>query len=230
MTGATHDGPTPRIHQRVLGAVRRLPGLARIEARLRGWLLRRNLRRLNDVVAGTPLGGRYWIFSGVLLGWAREGRLLAHDFRDVDLAYDGADHDRFLAAVPAIVQAGFRPAFRYRSNDGTTTEHSFLRHGARFEFFRLTRQGDQYRYYVYGEDPDRDEGHVELVGALPAQPLEPIQFLGRTWLKPLDHEKELQVMYGDWRTPDPSWSFLHDQAIVERHPWHDTDSHWDADA
>ena len=90
-------------------------------------------------------------------------RVLRADFRDVDLAYDADDHDRFLAAVPAIVGAGFTPAFRYRSNDGTVTEHSFIRQDAKFEFFRLTRQDDQYRYHLYGKDPDRDDGYVELI-------------------------------------------------------------------
>jgi len=229
MSATTSREPAPRVRQRVLPALRRLPGLARAEVRFRGWLLRRNLRRLNDVVARTPLAGRYWIFCGVLLGWAREGKLLAHDFRDADLAYDDADHDRFLAAVPAIVEAGFTPAFRFRSNDGEVTEHSFVRQGAKFEFFRLARRDDQYRYYVYARDPEREGGHLELLGAVPAQPLEPIEFLDRTWLKPVDHELELHAMYGDWRTPDPGWSFLDDRAIIDRRVWHETDYDWDYD-
>lgn len=197
-------------------------------------MLGRNLRRLHDALEQTPFAGRYWLFCGALLGWAREGRLLAHDFRDVDLAYDAVDHDQFLAAIPAILAAGFRPAFRYRSNDGTITEHSFFRQGAKFEFFRLTRVDDQYRYHVYGsERDDEDEGEgeqLELVGALPAQPREPIKFLGRTWLKSADHGLELETMYGDWRTPDPGWSFLDDRAVVERLPWRSTSYRWDGES
>src|SRR5689334_2771579 len=46
-----------------------------------------DLRLLNDVLAATEFGPRYWVWGGMLLGWAREGRLIAHDIGDADFAY-----------------------------------------------------------------------------------------------------------------------------------------------
>jgi hypothetical protein len=213
--------------QPTLRALRVIPGFATAERAPRSWLQRRDLRRLNDVLARTPLAGRYQLFGGVLLGWAREGRPLPHDFRDADFAYDAADDDRFAAAIPELQRAGFRRLFRFRSNDGEFSEHTFLRRGAKFEFFRFTRRDNHYRYHVFASDPEDEGRFIEMIGEIPAQPLEPVEFLGRTWLKPADHEAELEAIYGDWRTPDPEWSFLDDRAIVERRPWKYPDYQWD---
>lgn len=213
--------------QRTLRVLRVIPGFATAERRPRSWLQRRDLQRLNDALARTPLADRYWLFGGVLLGWAREGRLLAHDFRDADFAYDAIDDDRFAAAVPELQRAGFERLFRFRSNDGEITEHTFRRSGAKFDFFRLNRRDSHYRYHVFASEPHREERFIELIGEIPAQPLEPVEFLGRTWLKPTDHEAELEAIYGDWRTPNPKWSFLNDHAIVERQTWKYPSYRWE---
>jgi hypothetical protein len=129
--------------------------------------------------------------------------------------------------VPTLVEAGYKPLFRYRGNDGQVTEHSFQRWGAKIEFFRMTHCDDNFRYHVYAVDPNDEHRHVELLAMIPAQPMEPIEFLGRRWLKPADHERELEAVYGDWRTPDPHWSFLDDRAIVERRVWEHSNTNWD---
>lgn len=200
----------------VLRAMRAVPGFGVIEPRLLSHIQKRNLQRLNDVLARTPLDGHYWLFSGVLLGWAREGRLLIHDYDDADFAYDANDDDRFAASVPDLVRAGFEPLHRFRSNDGEFTEHSFQLDLAKFEFFRFTRHESCYQYHVYGWDPHDRTRFVEMTAQIAAQRRERIKFLGRTWLKPADHEAELTAIYGEWRTPDQSWSYLNDNAIVER--------------
>src|SRR5688500_4973529 len=84
-----------RVLRSTLRALRSVPGFHSAEKWMRGRLLRRNLRRLHDALEQTPLAGRYWLFGGMLLGWAREGRLLRHDYRDVDFGYEAADDDRF---------------------------------------------------------------------------------------------------------------------------------------
>ena len=185
-----------------------------------------DLQRLNDVLADTPFAGRYRAMGGFLLGWAREGALLEHDLRDFDFAYGEEDDDRFAAAIPALERAGFRRLFRYRSRDGEYTEHSFRRRGAKYEFFRLTHRGAQDRYHVYGIDPDDPTRHLELLCEVPAQPLEAFEHVGRIWLKPRDHEAELQEMYGEWRIPDPAWSFFDEGTIVDRHVWPESDYRW----
>ena len=54
---------------------------------------------------------------------------------------------------------------------------------------------------------------------IPAQPLEDVAFLGRTWLKTRDHDAELTALYGNWRVPEPGWDYLSGPAIVEPGPW-----------
>ena len=118
-----------------------------------------------------------------------------------------------------------RPIFKFRNNAGTITEYSFLRHGAKFDFwlvFPCVETG-QRRYFCYGETP---AGWLEVEGAVLDQPLEPFRFLDRNWLKPVHHEDTLTAHYGDWRTPDPDWSFVDDLAIVHRRPWTAGDFTW----
>ncbi len=182
-------------------------------------LATKNLRRLNDVLAGTSFGDRYRVMGGMMLGWAREGQLIAHDLRDFDFAYDDVDHERFLDAMPVMVRAGFRPLYRYANGDGAITEHSFRRHSARYDFFRLTRYDGRHRYHVYGFDPDNPSRGLDVVCEIAAQPWEPFEFLGKTWRKPVDHEAELALTYGSWRVPDPNWSCVDDGAAVDRREW-----------
>jgi hypothetical protein len=204
-------------------ALRQLRRIPAVDRRIGRVLFPRDLRRLNDVLADTPLAGRYWVWGGVLLGWARDGRLL--DDADADFAIRSEDSDAFDAAVPALERAGFKRIFRFRNNAGEITEYSFLRHGAKFDFFFLSPCGDggERRYFTYGETPD---GWVELEGRHPDQPLEKFRFLRRDWLKLKDHDEALTGSYGDWRTPDPEWDYTDDLRIVKREPWHVTDFIW----
>jgi hypothetical protein len=183
--------------------------------------LARNLRRLNDALADTALADHYWVWGGLLLGWAREGRILRHDCHDADFAFCAADRERFDAAAPALVDAGFAPRYRYRSNAGHPTEFTFMRGRAKFEFFEMAPAGDALRYFVYG-----GAGPLQAAAEIPAQPLEAFTFLARQWLKPRDHAAELTAMYGDWSVPNRSWSYMNDLAICSREPWINRDHGW----
>ncbi len=105
----------------------------------------RGLRKFYDALVGTPIEGRYWVFGGVLLGWAREGRLLSGDLLDVDLAYLDADHERFLDSVSALVEAGFRTTERRSNSQRCYSVHKFQRRGIRYEFFRHDEEHDRWR-------------------------------------------------------------------------------------
>ena len=83
---------------------RRIPGL---KPRLVE-LFAADLRDLHDVLERTGLRGHYWVWSGLLLGWAREGAILPHDSLDADFAVTDDDFHRLAAAVPEIAKAGFR--------------------------------------------------------------------------------------------------------------------------
>jgi hypothetical protein len=174
----------------------------------------RGLRRLADGLHETPLGGRYWVVGGLLLGWARAGRPLDSDLLDADFAYLDEDHDAFLSAVPTLVRAGFEPRHRFTSLDGRYVEHRFRRDGIQYDFFRLTRDGDRFRYsmFVRGAEP------MELVAEVPAQERVPFRYLERDWLRVSDPDLALRSIYGDWRADRPDWSFTSDLAIVDRRP------------
>jgi hypothetical protein len=194
----------------------RVPGMAFIDQRVRTRVFVRDLQMLNDVLSRTPCGDRYWVWSGLLLGWAREGRVLPHDLRDADFAYADEDEPLIVEGIEALVRAGFRRGFSLRNNAGALTEHTVIRHGARFEFFRMSPVSSEWEYHLYGTGQPFP---TQLTARLPRQRLAPFDFLGRNWLKPVDHEQELSMMYGDWRTPDPSWSYLEQGDVVGREEW-----------
>jgi len=207
-----HDIALPRIGR----VCRSLPFIATMDRRRRTVQFPEDLRLLHDVLERSELAGRYWVWSGLLLGWAREGQILAHDMQDADFAYLAEDEDRFQRTVPLLLEAGFRRWFSFRNNAGQVTEHVLTRRGAHVDFFQMREVGEQWEYFVYGVD---ERGPVELVGRLPRQRLEEFQFLGRSWLKVRDHDLELATIYGAWKVPDKTWSFLDDGGIVGRCPW-----------
>jgi hypothetical protein len=175
---------------------------------LRPWLVRRfvaDLQLLNDALRDTELNGHYWVWSGLLLGWAREGAVLQHDCLDADFGVDDADFGLLVDAIPALLRAGFRCDRRFVNDAGQTTELTLLRHGARFEFFRMFPADGQLRYYMYNITLKEI---TQVEATLPGQEPVPFSFLDRTWSKHRDHELELRAIYGSWQVPDPSWSYL----------------------
>ncbi len=174
-----------------------------------------DLRDLHDAIAGTELDGHYWVWGGLLLGWAREGAILPHDCLDADFAVADGDFDRLVGAMPAIMRAGFKPDRRFVNDAGQVTELTVTRRGARFEFFRMFPEDGRLRYHLY--DLKLTEV-TEIEAWLPDQPTESFSFLGRTWLKHADHALELRTTYGNWEVPDPSWSYLDGDDIVGKHP------------
>ena len=204
-----------------------IPLLGKIVARGSDRLFARRfipaLHQLHDVLDGTELAGRYWVWAGMLLGWAREGRLLTHD-RDADFALLPGDLPKLFRAVPALRMAGFHPLQIFRNNDGDVTEVTLCRRTAKFEFFVMEPVDGMLRYYVYGRLPDR---LIEVEARVAEQELVPFEFLGRTWQRHADYEGELKSMYGDWRTPQRSWDYLQDdQAVVSRRTWTNSDESW----
>lgn len=194
-----------------------VPFVRVVHLRRRSALFEQDMRLLNDVLAASPFAGRYWVWGGLLLGWAREGRVLSHDVGDADFGLSAEDDGLLAMAEPRLAAAGFRRWFSFRNRAGQRTQRVYVRHGFRFEFFLMDDVGaDAHEYHVYGPGAS---GPVELVGHLPRQELQPFDFLGRSWLKPHDHDLLLSTCYGDWRTPDPSWSMFDDHSLVARRAW-----------
>jgi hypothetical protein len=163
------------------------------------------------VLAATAFDGRYAVCGGMLLGWAREGRLLLDDTGDADFVFDAVDAPAFAAAVPMLARAGFAPTTRFRNNDGDTAEYRFKRHWAQFDFFAAWNVGGRTRYYMYADGD-------ELVCERFRQANAPFEFLGRRWLKPGDHERALADNYGDWRTPSSNWHLTKVRTVTARYP------------
>jgi hypothetical protein len=234
---STEDSPSvgdePSSSRRAKGLARRilhnelvwrLRNVRLLDRAIRKEIFPRDLQRLNDVLATTPLADRYSVWGGMLLGWAREGRLLAHDMMDADFLVLEEDASLVEEAAPILARAGYRRLHRYTNNAGQVTEYAFVKHEARFDFFLLFPDaGRSKRVFVYTSGPD---GLLELEGRLTVEPLEPFDFLGRRWLKPKEHEALLTSIYGDWRTPDPNWSALDDGSIFARRKWSSTDNSW----
>ena len=194
----------------------RIPVLASIDQFARTRLFASDLQYLNDVLSHSPASSCYWVWSGLLLGWAREGRILRHDLQDADFAFVEEDEPLMLQGIEALVDAGFQRGFSFRNNAGDVTEHTLVRHGAKFEFFRMSLVESEWEYHMYGSEQNLQ---VQLTARLPSQRLIPFEFLDRTWLKPIDHASELSALYGDWRKPDPAWNYLESGGIIRREEW-----------
>ena len=194
----------------------RIPGLASIDQFARSRVFVRDLQCLNDVLSLTPASNSYWVWAGMLLGWAREGRVLRHDLHDADFAYAEADEHLMLQGIDALVEAGFQRGFSFRNNAGVLTEHTLVRHGAKFEFFRMTSDASEWEYQMYGSEQHLQ---VQLTARLSRQSLVPFEFVDRTWLKPTDHASELTALYGNWMVPDPGWNYLNTGGVIKREEW-----------
>jgi hypothetical protein len=198
--------------QHVLERVHR--HLWRLRPHRRRHTLERDLVLLHDALEGSPLAGRYWVWGGVLLGWARYGRLLEND-TDADLAIARSELDSFRESVVLLEAAGFRLNRAFVNNAGEITEYVFLRNYLKFEFFVVDDVADGVGYWLY-YPPQK----MELIGRIPPIRLSNMRLLDRTWLKPADHESHLTSVYGDWRTPrDDYWYVRDEKSIVSRHAW-----------
>ncbi len=209
-----------KIEYLVYWKARHVPGVRSLLHRL----FEADLRRLNDTLASSPLGGKYWVWGGLLLGWAREGGVLAHDDMDADFGVLSDDWDRLEDAIPSLERAGFRGHLRFRDPSGVTTVLVMVRHGARFEFYHIRRRAQRLLFSVYGTYLGEP---VEVVQFVPDDTLEPFSFLGRNWLKVTHHEREFEHLYGQWRIPNKNWSYLAPKHYeIERKPWVAATSKW----
>jgi hypothetical protein len=178
-----------------------------------------NLQLLNDVIAQTALAERYWLWGGVLLGWAREGRLLGHDAADADFGIFAADEADWLAATPALAAAGFQPHLTWTNSKGVITEYVLKKDQANFDFFLFFPSGDTVRYWTYAPLTVK-RAFVELEGLLTLDEFSTMTFLDRNWRIPADHDAHLTAVYGDWRTPNPQHDYVVDEpSIVSRRLW-----------
>jgi hypothetical protein len=181
---------------------------------IRRAILHREVRLLHDVLEATPMAGRYWLDGGLLLGWARAGDALAHDTNDVDFAFRADDYANFVSAVPDLEHAGFVLIQALRDNQGEVVALNFKKYGIQFDFLKVVVADGRFLYRAVFAAP------LQVTFERPQLPLEEVEFFGRRWMKPTDHDRALTALYGDWRTPRLDWRTDRDSpSIVAREPW-----------
>jgi hypothetical protein len=181
---------------------------------IRRAILHREVRLLHDVLERTPMAGRYWLDGGLLLGWARSGDALAHDTDDVDFAFRADDYAKFVSAVPDLEQAGFVLIQVLRDNQGEVVALNFKKYGIQFDFLKVVVEDGRFLYRAVFPAP------LQVTFERPQLPLEEVEFFGRRWMKPADHDQALTALYGDWKTPRLDWRTDRDSpSIVAREPW-----------
>ena len=185
---------------------------------IRRTLILKGMDKLHDVLSNSPLHNRCWLCGGILLGYAREGRILKGD-SDVDLHFWHEDQDKFETTAKLLINAGFKPRYRWRNQAGEITEYVFSWQGIKFEFFEAYCINNNTRWYSYGGGIRNGLPVLEMLNETPGCDLEEFDLFGKRWLKPADHETYLSALYGDWKTPNPNYVYYKDsKAVISRKP------------
>jgi phosphorylcholine metabolism protein LicD len=140
----------------------------------------------------------FFLVSGTLLGYAREGKLLAHD-KDIDVGIIGWENQYELSL--AIKQSGLFD-FEIGFLKGQKTYFIPIRH---------ITTGVCIDIFVYHEDQDKlitgvdfFFGHQQTF-AFSKFNLNKVNFLGVEMYVPDNFESNLEENFGDWRHPDKGY-------------------------
>lgn len=152
-------------------------------------------------------GVRYWLDFGTLLGIVRENRILPWD-TDMDISIMDADQDKVAEFVlPELKRRGYRTYTRhYKEDDETLPKgrvRAFRARNNRLKFLRgfvkidifVMYEKDKFLYWY-------ELGAKHKVPIDTLQSFDTINFNGRDYSKPKDHDAHLTYHYGDWRVPN----------------------------
>ncbi len=183
----------------------------RIELTGHNYTIARQL--LLDVVdACNAVGVDYALEGGTLLGIARDGDLIPWD-KDVDLTLDSSSIERFKTQYPGLRARGWRIADHYlmpcdddawrggQLRSIKIRNQRFRRFGRGrivLDIFIRYRHGD-YHWWAH-------RGNVNRIAAEHFDHCGFLEFAGRKMRVPGSHERYLDMMFGDWRTPDPQFN------------------------
>lgn len=143
---------------------------------------------------GTPV----FLVSGTLLGYVREGQLLAHD-KDIDVGIVGWENQYKLCM--ALQESGlFTVSAQYLK--GQETYYIPIKHNATGMWIDVFVYHPQGAHWVTGVD--FFFGYRQTFAFTPFE-LQDIEFLGVTMKAPANSELNLTENYGNWRVPDPSY-------------------------
>ncbi len=156
-----------------------------------------------------PIGKKAFLVSGTLLGFHREGGLLAHD-KDIDVGIIGWE-DQY-EVVNALLQSG-RFGMDLRRLRGSKAYHIPVRH---------IGTGVSIDIFVYHEEDGKlvtgvqsDFGYLQKFAFTPFG-LDKVGFLGIEFYVPDDIERNLAENFGPWRQSDPDYiSHLQSPSTVD---------------
>ena len=150
-----------------------------------------NLKLLKDVCDRNGLN--FLLYFGTLLGAVREHDFITHD-EDIDLVMLKSDMSAFLSMLFDLRKVGFELA-RYE----------------RRGFLSIIRKGeyiDIYFFAPYKKDPSLMHCCMDICERKFIEEVAPIEFLGNTYLAPIEYEEYLAHQYGDdWRIPSKKFEF-----------------------
>jgi len=166
----------------------------------------------------TPMKGSYWLCGGILLGYAREGRLLRHD-TDIDFHYWKEDEEKMRETWEMLPRFGFKQVKIIRSNNNHPSQYVFKFGKVKVEFFLAWREEGKVNWYCYTTKhwnrPSR-----QFLNQIPDLEISGIEWYGVPVKKPADHDLYLTSIYGDWRVPMKGYVYYFDsRAIVSCEPW-----------
>lgn len=155
------------------------------------------------------VGQKAFLVSGTLLGYQREGALLAHD-KDIDVGIVGWQDQYDIAA--ALLQSG-QFAIDTRRLRGHKAYHIPVKHlstGVSIDIFVYHEEGGK---WVTGVESYF--GYLQKFAFTPFG-LKKVDFLGIEFYVPDDIEKNLAENFGDWRQSDPDYiSHLQSPSTVD---------------
>lgn len=156
-----------------------------------------------------PLGHKPFLVSGTLLGYAREGKLLAHD-KDIDVGIIGWEGQ--FDIIDTLLKTGLF-GVDFTHVNGRHAYHLAVKHNP---------SGVNIDIFIYHpEDGMLVTGVESYFGYLQKFAFSPFaiksaQFLGIDFYVPDDVEKKLAENFGDWRKSDPGYiSHLESPATVD---------------
>lgn len=154
-------------------------------------------------------GLKFFLVSGTLLGYAREGRLLAHD-KDIDVGIMDWK-DQYDVAIALVESGVFWP--RLRSIAGAGNYYLPIQHlptGVGIDIFIYHARGDQQITAVHHFFGHTQEFAFSRFG------LKAAEFLGTQVYVPDDVDTNLTENFGNWRAPDPDYlSHLESPSTVD---------------
>ena len=150
----------------------------------------------------------HFVDFGTLLGFVREGKLLAWDF-DVDFGVK-IDNGFTWQALGMLMNSISFSLVKQFSFHGVVTEQTYARNGVFVDFFRHFDSDSGSYYYVYFNDTEQEEGSTDLkikvttTVRLTETAKLPVE--GGVVSVPKEYEQYLVDVYGEnWRVPDPDW-------------------------